>query len=396
MAASLSLRQLSEPPTDGGSDNRGPGFQAFTIVMLFITIIPITLRMWSRSLIVPRGRHEFRFWWDDWMACAAVPFIVAQSTTAFVWIQLGLGRHYYELDPSALATSMKILFANYFIYDIALWLTKTSALLFFRRIFSKRRSPTWFNMALLVTHGLNTAWLVGILLATIFFCDPIPKQWTPDLPGHCGQVSTLWIGSAISNVIIDFIILILPLPMIWGLHTSSRRRAGISIIFALAYCVIIVSIGRLVILFLDPENIFGPDISYEAIPVLYWVTGEAPIAVLSICLPAMITLGHRLTTTYVAPMASRISTVLDSRGSSGGIKSKSGNFTHSVGEDGIDLGSVKRPTMSMSSHTSMDTIYGILNGPYTAHIQGGVPTDDLDDDVPGGIRVKQDIRIVRG
>lgn len=61
------------PPGTENDDLSG-GFKAFVIVMLIMVIASISLRFWSRSLTV-RGNLEHgvaRFWWDDWVALAAV------------------------------------------------------------------------------------------------------------------------------------------------------------------------------------------------------------------------------------------------------------------------------------------------------------------------------------
>jgi len=62
------------PPPGSENDDRSSGFQAFIIAMTVMTISSIALRFWSRGLRV-RGNTEngaTRFWWDDWMALAAV------------------------------------------------------------------------------------------------------------------------------------------------------------------------------------------------------------------------------------------------------------------------------------------------------------------------------------
>jgi len=131
--------------------------------------------------------------------------------------------------------TLKIIFVIYFIYDSALFLTKLSALLFFSRIFPAYANAAWFNIIIYVTHGLNVAWFLGIIFGTLFMCNPIAKNWNPMLDGTCGETTALWYGSAIPSVIIDLIILLLPLPKIWGLQTSRARKGGIIAIFLLGY-----------------------------------------------------------------------------------------------------------------------------------------------------------------
>jgi hypothetical protein len=55
-----------------GDENRGPPYQAFLIVMTVVVIIAIVIRFWSRALAAPEGRVTPRYWWDDWVALAAV------------------------------------------------------------------------------------------------------------------------------------------------------------------------------------------------------------------------------------------------------------------------------------------------------------------------------------
>lgn len=60
--------------------DRGPGLQAFVIVMTIVTVLSILLRFISRGLSpMPPGEHHTRFWLDDWTALAAVVRSVISS-----------------------------------------------------------------------------------------------------------------------------------------------------------------------------------------------------------------------------------------------------------------------------------------------------------------------------
>lgn len=143
------------------------------------------------------------------------------------------------LPSENVAASLVAIYIVYFFYDIGLCLAKASALLFFSRVFTRQTHTTWFNYALWTAHGLNVAWLLGIIFGTIFMCDPVAKNYVPDLPGRCGDTGALWIGSAVPSVLIDLIVLILPLPKIWGLQMSFAKKSGITLVFFLGYwCVI--------------------------------------------------------------------------------------------------------------------------------------------------------------
>lgn len=139
------------------------------------------------------------------------------------------------VPPKNLGPVFKLLYAIYFIYDLGLFLTKLSALLFITRIFPSHANSRIWNYTLWATYAMNGAWLVGIYLGTVLMCKPLAKAWNPLLPGKCGTTSSLWIGSAVPSVFIDLVILLLPVPKILTLRISRTRKAGIMVVFLLGY-----------------------------------------------------------------------------------------------------------------------------------------------------------------
>lgn len=245
--------------------NRGPALQAFFIVLTVLTVLSISLRFWSRGLILPQTKHQQRFGLDDWFALAAVvsypqvatliaylgtsgsilapefsnivscqPWILAMIGVCFSAVHDGYGRHLSVLPSSKILRVAKDEFVIYFLYDASLFFTKASALLFLRRIFPPQASPKWFNISLWVGHALNLLWLIGICFGTLFMCQPIAKYWNTSLPGHCGSTSSLFIGGVVHSAI-DLFILLLPLPRLWYLHMGWGQKVGITIVFLLGY-----------------------------------------------------------------------------------------------------------------------------------------------------------------
>ncbi|CAJ2499998.1 Uu.00g028510.m01.CDS01 [Anthostomella pinea] len=207
-------------------DDIGPGLRAFLVVMIVVTTNATVLRFWSRSLTPREARqHVFHFWWDDWVALIASVIVIAQLAITIALIDhAGFGRHIDTLSAEEISLFFKLEYLGDYIYDSALATSKFSGLLFLSRVFPARLNSRWFNIALWVTHGLKAAWLIGVYFGTIFLCDPVQKGWNPFLPGTCGTTASLFLGSAIPSVVIDLIIMLLPLPKIWGLHTSIGRR----------------------------------------------------------------------------------------------------------------------------------------------------------------------------
>lgn len=164
------------------------------------------------------------------------PIILTQFGVFFQLVHLGWGHHISTLSPANRVQILQLLFAVYYVYDVAIFLTKVSALLFLHRTFPSSIRSAWFRYILALAHVLNVGWFVGIVIGTSVVCDPVAKNWDPSLPGRrCGSISSLWIGSAAPSVAIDLVILLLPMPIIWGIKASRGRRIGLVLTFALGY-----------------------------------------------------------------------------------------------------------------------------------------------------------------
>ncbi|KAI1371685.1 hypothetical protein F4677DRAFT_450169 [Hypoxylon crocopeplum] len=382
-------------------EDRGPQFHTFIIVMIVLTIFAISLRFISRGLRSPEDRHQSRFWWDDWIALAAVLPLLSEFALAIVLVNLGLGHHTMTLPFENITPLLKVLFAAQLLYDINLFLLKTSALLFFSRIFPSQ-TGTWFRIGLWLIHGLNTAWLLGNFIGTFFLCSPIQRFWLPLMDGTCNPTSMLWIGSAVPSVIIDFLILVLPMPIIWGLRASRMRKSGITIIFVLGYSVIVVSIGRLITIS-ETGAAMDQDVAYESIPALYWLCVEGPVTLFSICIPAMVNLGRRLVTTFFSPLWDRIASALGIEKHET-MNSTSGKYLRSKNTTDKSKASVsyRNPTdveaVSLQSFESGQRRLYVspTQDFYEARVQigkrGGIEERDIPDQY---IRVENDINISR-
>ena len=80
-------------------------------------------------------------------------------------------------------------------------------------------------MSLVGAGILVTAWLLFGILTAMLECIPVKKAWLPLLPGHCLDSYKYLVIFQTGHIIIDMLILILPLPVVWGLHTGQSRKA---------------------------------------------------------------------------------------------------------------------------------------------------------------------------
>ncbi|KAI9724600.1 MAG: hypothetical protein M1828_003623 [Chrysothrix sp. TS-e1954] len=285
----MSTSTAANPPPAG--NNRSETTINLCIGMVVLATIAIILRFWSRAI-----SHGVRFWWDDWTALAALPFTLSVCALVIAWARNGLGQHTVQVataDPQDIDLGLRLLIAGAMLYDTAVSLAKFSALFFYLRVF---RSPgnRWFQISVWTTFALAVAWLLYAWFITIFQCQPIAAAWTAELKATATCVSPFdfFSSSAISNLIIDVVILILPLPMLWRLQMKFAKKLLIAGVFVCGYCVVFMSVGRLVAI-AQVANSLNADFTWNVTPIIQWTMVEPAIAVVSICLPAIFHLVKR-------------------------------------------------------------------------------------------------------
>ena len=108
-------------------------------------------------------------------------------------------------------------------------LIKVSILLFYYRLFGVRKQ---FKITLFVVLGLVCAWCIAIVLIDIFQCVPVQAAWIRPYPNsRCIDNNASLLGTAVTNVILDIAILVLPLSPIWNLALTIRQKVTLSAIF---------------------------------------------------------------------------------------------------------------------------------------------------------------------
>lgn len=150
------------------------------------------------------------------------------------WTTFGLGKHFLATASfSDLFKGLHGLFVGYFFFYLGVAGPKYSCLLYYARVLNTR--DRYFRIGLWFLHGVVTAWLIFCVTSTIWQCTPIKKAWLPLTPGHCLDTYKWWSSSGISNIIIDVLILIFPMPTIWKLRMDRNRILLLTGVFAAGY-----------------------------------------------------------------------------------------------------------------------------------------------------------------
>ena len=79
--------------------------------------------------------------------------------------------------------------------------------------------------------GLNATSLIALILATLLICHPIEYSYNKNIPrGHCGNMLALQRWGAIWNLLMDTAIVVLPMPILWGLTVDRKKKIGVTFV----------------------------------------------------------------------------------------------------------------------------------------------------------------------
>lgn len=107
-------------------------------------------------------------------------------------------------------------------------LIKASILFSYKRIFGYVKTTRYHIYILL---ALSWSWGITVFLTCLFQCTPIDEAWLPEKPGHCIEtIPFLW-GNSISNFVIDWMILAVPIIPVLKLQLPSTKRFLVSLSF---------------------------------------------------------------------------------------------------------------------------------------------------------------------
>lgn len=114
------------------------------------------------------------------------------------------------------------------LYNSTIPVVKVSILCFYRRIFPQR----WFKHSLLGLGLFVSGYGIAQLFGDIFQCVPLRKLWASTTPGRCINFEALIIAGGVINIVTDFVILGLPMPLLWHLGVPTRKKRLLSIVFS--------------------------------------------------------------------------------------------------------------------------------------------------------------------
>ena len=72
---------------------------------------------------------------------------------------------------------------------------------------------------------------VATTIACIFQCVPVEKAWIKAKQGHCYNLVDAWYSNAVFSIVTDFLILFLPMHMVYKLQRAKQEKVLLYVVF---------------------------------------------------------------------------------------------------------------------------------------------------------------------
>ncbi|KAH8660240.1 hypothetical protein BX600DRAFT_551690 [Xylariales sp. PMI_506] len=261
--------------TDTGQYGNPAIVTGVAVAGMTVATIALVLRLYTRKIIL-----NF-LWIDDYMAVLGWVGTMILGITNCLLARDGLGKPPWELTQGMTPFFMEM-YLGMIIAVVAVLFIKLTFFFQFYRILRNNTAHPHLRRLYIAIVVLITCWLIALVFVSAFPCIPVAAFWDHSIPGVCrDEAAPRWM-SGIGNIITDFIILILPVPVIWKLRLRPSQKWGLAFVFGLGIFVCIISILRVS---LSSNNSTGAP--SDPTPNIAWTMAEVFTGLLIACLATL-------------------------------------------------------------------------------------------------------------
>ncbi|KAI0184707.1 hypothetical protein EV127DRAFT_443511 [Xylaria flabelliformis] len=274
MAPDGQMSQLENPPNDNVLGH------AIIIIVVVLATIAFFCRIYARFVLF----RQFKFV-GDWLLILSYAFLVVDFVFSFFMLEVpGAFVHQWNVKLVDFINFLRNVFITSQLYIGVILPIKAAILFEWIRIFV---APGSRGFVFWASHGMIFAvcgFYIALLVAFNVACTPVEANWNVLIDGDCTRVNTKYTNLSVSvfNFISDVIILLIPQRVIWKLNMSTKKKIGISFIFAIGIFACAASLIRLVETIRHAES---PDFTYTFSGIMLVSASEIALGYLVICVP---------------------------------------------------------------------------------------------------------------
>lgn len=234
----------------------------------------VLLRLWARKVL----KQTFKL--HDYLIMLGLIFALAETGFNVYSCCFPVQRRIGTISERL---GLQILFLSPVLWATAVTIIRAAIIFLYVQIFPIRT----FNIACYITLGVNVAFGMSAVIADCLICRPITYRWAPSMiNGSCGDQKSLDMFVAVMNLLLDVEIVILPMPIVWGLKMARCKKMALSGIFGIGVIICAITVYRVKVTSTigDPTDLHAQD-TYCHIALLSSL--EALLGVISACLPLL-------------------------------------------------------------------------------------------------------------
>ncbi|KAI1464126.1 uncharacterized protein F4812DRAFT_443469 [Daldinia caldariorum] len=254
-------------------------FAAVTICLV-VSTLAVIIRLYSRFICTRTPKFE------DYLVVAAFGTYVGYIYVTY-WLLdiIGFFVHQWDIRVKDMTTHLYIVHLGTNLYSATMIVMKASIPKEWCRIFSPHRSRPVFYWICHVIIVMNILFYSVAVVVENVSCFPHKRIWDQLVPGsQCLNINAILIAGATINIILDFVILVLPQRVIWGLQMSRNKKIGVSLVFTIGLFACASAVSRLAYTI---KYYFAVDKAYWLGALSLWCIAEMTCMFLIFAGPAM-------------------------------------------------------------------------------------------------------------
>lgn len=237
LITTTSLQQLCIDLVPSLAADRRSNIVATFALLLALSWVAVILRYVSRHLAAAS------YGIDDCLIIAALVFNTGFNALQIWATHNGSGRHQLWLSFAGFIKFNKIVIGSEICFALSVTAAKISLLYSYNRLFRTPRFPT---IAMSIGFVI-LIWPPAFAVCIVLNCKPISFAWDKTIPnGHCLDLAVIYFSLSGISTFIDVILLLLPIPWLWGLQMNRQKKLSLIAAFILGGFVCIAGIVRLV------------------------------------------------------------------------------------------------------------------------------------------------------
>ncbi|KAF4627989.1 hypothetical protein G7Y89_g10161 [Cudoniella acicularis] len=283
-AAILNGPALAPPPGVVPNLEHPPNNDLAIHIPFAVFLALVTIAVFGRMYI--RFIHLKQPFIGDYLVLLGYAFFLTEYALVYrMTIVPGSFVHQWNVRMRDLTEYLHIIFISSVIYNFTILPVKVAVLLEWLRIFSPTGTR---NLVFWASHFLiwaNVIFYMSTVIALNVSCTPYEFIWNKLIPGNCKAVDYKLTDLSVSvfNFTSDVLILLIPQHAIWKLQMLSRKKIGVSLVFAIGLFACGAALARLVETVKHQESM---DFTYTFTSVQLCSGVEMTCAFLVICVPS--------------------------------------------------------------------------------------------------------------